>query len=85
MINERVCLESPVFPIIVIVALLVECQPNGGAVNIFLSTGVINLVKNAFFRALLPGQEKEVRPQSSSTSDALRRTTGGTEPALTSL
>ena len=35
MADERVCLESPVFPIIVTVALLVECQQDSGAVNIF--------------------------------------------------
>ena len=39
MTNEREGLESPVFPIIVTVALLVECQPDDGAVYIFLLTG----------------------------------------------
>jgi hypothetical protein len=34
-----VCLESPVFPRIVTIALLVERQPNGSAVNIFPLTG----------------------------------------------
>jgi len=35
MTDERLRLASPVFPIIVIVTLLVECQPNDGAVYIF--------------------------------------------------
>jgi hypothetical protein len=35
MTDERVCLKSPVFPIIVTVTLLVECQPDDGAVYIF--------------------------------------------------
>jgi hypothetical protein len=39
MANERVCPESPIFPIIVTVALLVECQPDDGAVFIFPFTG----------------------------------------------
>ena len=39
MTDEQVCLESPVFPIIMTIALLVECQPNGSAVNIFPLTG----------------------------------------------
>jgi hypothetical protein len=39
MTDERVCLESPVFPIIVTVTLLVECQPDDGAVYIFPFTG----------------------------------------------
>jgi hypothetical protein len=38
MTDERVCLESPVFPIIVTVTLLVECQPDDGALYIFLFT-----------------------------------------------
>ena len=39
MTDERVCLESPVFPPVVTVALLVKCQPDDGAINIFLFTG----------------------------------------------
>src|ERR1041384_461442 len=39
MTDERMCLESPVLPIIVTVALLVEGQANGKAVNIFPLTG----------------------------------------------
>jgi hypothetical protein len=39
MINEPTCLESPVFPIMVTIALLVERQPNGSVVNIFPLTG----------------------------------------------
>jgi hypothetical protein len=39
MTDERVCLESPIFPIIVTVTLLVECQPKDGAVYIFPFTG----------------------------------------------
>jgi hypothetical protein len=39
MIDERMGLESPVFPSIVTIALLVERQPNGSAVNIFPLTG----------------------------------------------
>jgi hypothetical protein len=39
MIDERMGLESPVFPSIVTVTLLVEGQPNGSAVNIFPLTG----------------------------------------------
>jgi hypothetical protein len=39
MVDERTCLESPVFPRIVTIALLVERQPNGSAVNIFPLTG----------------------------------------------
>jgi hypothetical protein len=39
MIDERTCLESPIFPSIVTIALLVERQPNGSAVNIFPLTG----------------------------------------------
>jgi hypothetical protein len=35
MIDERVCFESPVFPIIVTVNLLVECQPDDVAVHVF--------------------------------------------------
>lgn len=35
MTDERACLESPVLPIVMTVALLVERQPNGGTVNIF--------------------------------------------------
>lgn len=85
MIDEPTCFESPVFPIVMTIAPLVDGQQDNGSVYIFPSTGAINLVKNAFFKVLLPGQEKEVRPQSSSTTDALRRTTGGTKPALTSL
>jgi len=34
MTDERVRLESPVFPIIVTVTLLVECRPDDGAVYI---------------------------------------------------
>jgi hypothetical protein len=34
MTDERVCLEPPVFPIIVTVNLLVECQPDNGAVYV---------------------------------------------------
>jgi hypothetical protein len=36
MIDERVCLESPVFPIIVTVALLVECQQDSSASDIYI-------------------------------------------------
>lgn len=32
MTNERVCLESSVFPIVVTVALLIEGQPTDGAI-----------------------------------------------------
>jgi hypothetical protein len=39
MTDERVCLESPVFPLVVTVALLVKCQPDDGAINIFPFTG----------------------------------------------
>jgi hypothetical protein len=39
MTDERVCLESPVFPIRVTIALLVECQPGDSAVHIFPFTG----------------------------------------------
>ena len=39
MTDERVCLESPVFPIIVTVTLLVEYQRGSGAVYIFPFTG----------------------------------------------
>lgn len=39
MTDERVCLESPVIPIIVIVTLLVECQLKDGAVYILPFTG----------------------------------------------
>jgi hypothetical protein len=39
MTDELVCPKSPVFPIIATVALLVECQPNDGAVLIFPVTG----------------------------------------------
>jgi hypothetical protein len=35
LIDERVCPESPVFPIIVTVNLLVECHPDDGAVYVF--------------------------------------------------
>ena len=30
------CLEPPIFPIIATVALLIECQPIGGAIYIYL-------------------------------------------------
>jgi hypothetical protein len=39
MTDERVCLESPVFPIIVTVTLLVEYQRESGAVYIVPFTG----------------------------------------------
>jgi hypothetical protein len=39
MADEGVCPESPLFPIIVTVALFVECQPDDGAVFIFPFTG----------------------------------------------
>ena len=39
MTDERLRLESPVFPIIVTVTLLAECQPIDGAVYIFPFTG----------------------------------------------
>jgi hypothetical protein len=39
MTDERVYFESPRFPSMVTVALLVEYQPNGGTVNIFPLTG----------------------------------------------
>jgi len=39
MTDERVRFESPVFPIIVTVTLLVECQQDSGAVYIFPFTG----------------------------------------------
>src|SRR5512141_2764576 len=39
MTDERTCLESPVFPSIVTIPLLVEGQPNGSTVNIFPLTG----------------------------------------------
>jgi hypothetical protein len=39
MTDERVCLESPVFPNIVTVPLLVEYQRDSGAVYIFPFTG----------------------------------------------
>jgi hypothetical protein len=39
MTDERRCPESPVFPIIVTIALLVECQPGDSAVRIFPFTG----------------------------------------------
>jgi hypothetical protein len=45
---------------------------------------VVNLVKNGFFKAILPGFEKEIRSPSVSTTDAHRRATGGTEPAKAS-
>jgi hypothetical protein len=35
MTDERACLESPVLPIVMTVALLIECQSDGCAVNIF--------------------------------------------------
>ena len=66
-------------------ALHVECHQESSAIEIFPAIGAINLINNAFLKALLPGQEKEVRRQSSSTTDAFRRTTGGTAPVLTSL
>jgi hypothetical protein len=39
MIDERACLESPIFPIIVTVTLLVEYQRDSGAVYILPFTG----------------------------------------------
>jgi hypothetical protein len=39
MADERVCPKSPIFPIIVTVALFVECQQDSGAVFIFPFTG----------------------------------------------
>jgi hypothetical protein len=39
MTDERVCFESPVFPIIVTVTLRVECPQDSGAVYIFPFTG----------------------------------------------
>src|SRR5688572_1741261 len=39
MTDERACLESPILPIVMTIALLVEYQPDGGAVNIFPLTG----------------------------------------------
>jgi hypothetical protein len=39
MTDERACLESPILPIVIAIALLVEYQPNGGTVNIFPLTG----------------------------------------------
>jgi hypothetical protein len=39
MTDERVCLESPVFPLIAAIALLVERQADDGAVYIFPFTG----------------------------------------------
>jgi hypothetical protein len=39
MTDELACPKSPVFPSIATVALLVECQPNDGAVLIFPFTG----------------------------------------------
>ena len=38
MTDERVRLESPVFPIIVTTTVLVECQPDDGAVYVFSFT-----------------------------------------------
>jgi hypothetical protein len=34
MIDKRVCLESPVFPLIVTITPLVECQPDDGVLYI---------------------------------------------------
>ncbi len=39
MTDEQLRLDSPVFPIIVTVTLLVECQPDNGAVYMFPFTG----------------------------------------------
>jgi hypothetical protein len=38
MTDEGVCFESPIFPIIVTVNLLVECKPDDGAVYVFSFT-----------------------------------------------
>lgn len=45
---------------------------------------VVNLVKNGFFKAILPGFEKGIRSLSVSTAKAPRRTTDGTESAKAS-
>jgi hypothetical protein len=39
MIDERLCLESPIFPLIVTIALFVERQQDSGSVYIFPFTG----------------------------------------------
>ena len=44
MTDERICLESPVFPIVVTVALLIKCQPSHSAVDIFPFTGEVMAV-----------------------------------------
>lgn len=45
---------------------------------------VVNLVKNGFFKAVLPGFERGIRSLSVSTADTSRRTTGDTQPARAS-
>ena len=44
MTDERICLESPVFPIVVTVALRIMCQPSHSAVDIFPFTGEVMAV-----------------------------------------
>ena len=39
MTNERLCFESSIFPIIMTISLLVECQQDYGTVGIFPFTG----------------------------------------------